>query len=188
MEQKKRLSAVTYLDVLVVLPQVHKTVVCLDGFSKISDVSANNNEVLPDLPVFVITLKGFLQGSKSLISANDKKERQVRSRSINVLNRVLGSSRLGSFQNCLSLTGSRTNQVLIKNSPALLRFQARTDRRLLSRAKSLPLYLKSPHSQKLQKKKNQTKNTERHEHGLEWRTSHIFIWSIFIVCLFICTL
>lgn len=186
MEQKKRLSAVTYLDVLVVLPQVHKTVVCLDGFSKISDVSANNNEVLPDLPVFVITLKGFLQGSKSLISANDKKERQVRSRSSNVLNRGLGSSRLGSFQNCLSLTGSRTNQVLIKNSPALLRFQARTDRRLLSRAKSLPLYLKSPHSQKLQKK--QTKNTERHEHGLEWRTSHIFIWSIFIVCLFICTL
>lgn len=54
------LSAVLHLYVLVVFPEVHQTVIGLDGFSKVPDVDAHGDEVLPDLPVFVVTLEGFL--------------------------------------------------------------------------------------------------------------------------------
>ena len=54
------LSAVPHLDVLVVFPEVHQTMIGLDGFGKVPDVSAHGDEVLPDLPVFVVTLQGFL--------------------------------------------------------------------------------------------------------------------------------
>lgn len=40
----------------------------LDGFSKVSNVSADNQEVLPDLPVFVVTLQSLLQRTESFAS------------------------------------------------------------------------------------------------------------------------
>lgn len=49
--------------------------VCLDGFSKIPDVSADNQKVLPNLPVFVVTLQGLLQGSKGFGSVSQEKKR-----------------------------------------------------------------------------------------------------------------
>lgn len=54
--------------------------VCLDGFSKITDVSAHSNIVVPDLPVFIVTLQGLLQGKKGCVSANkvDRKRQTVK--------------------------------------------------------------------------------------------------------------
>lgn len=71
-----------YLDVLVVFPEVHQTMVGLDGFSKVPDVSANSDKVLPDLPVFVVTLQSFLQGKKGFVSANkcDRKKQEEKDR------------------------------------------------------------------------------------------------------------
>lgn len=71
MSAKMALSAVLYLDVLVVFPEVHQTMVGTDGFSKVPDVNAHSDEVLPDLPVFIVTLQGFLQGTKGFVSAKE---------------------------------------------------------------------------------------------------------------------
>ena len=38
----------------------------LDGLCELSHIGANGNEVLPDLPVFVVTLQRLLQGAESL--------------------------------------------------------------------------------------------------------------------------
>lgn len=71
MSPKMTFSEVLYLDVLVVFPEVHQAMVGIDGMSKVSDVSADNDKVLPDLPVFVVTLQGFLQGVKCSVSASE---------------------------------------------------------------------------------------------------------------------
>ncbi len=75
---KKRtiLCAVLYLDVFVVFPEVHQTMVSLDRFSKVSNVSANNHVVLPDLPVFIVTLQSFLQGMMGFVSAGENKKQK----------------------------------------------------------------------------------------------------------------
>lgn len=50
----------------------------LDGFSKVPNVSAHGDEVLPDLPMFVVTLQGFLQGVEGFVSAsNGGRKRQT---------------------------------------------------------------------------------------------------------------
>lgn len=78
------LSAVPYLDVFVVFPEVHQMMVSLDGFREVSDVSAHSDIVLPDLPVLVVTLQGFLQSTKGFFSANegDKNTQTDRQRKI----------------------------------------------------------------------------------------------------------
>lgn len=66
-----KFSAVRYLYILVVFSKVQEAMVGSDGFSKFPNVDAHSNEVLPDLPVFEITLKGLLQGMKGFVSINE---------------------------------------------------------------------------------------------------------------------
>lgn len=56
-----------------------------DGFSKFSNVSAHSNKVLPDVPVFIVALQGFLQCTKGFVSANksDKKEKDKQKMTVN---------------------------------------------------------------------------------------------------------
>lgn len=65
-----------YLDILVVLPEVHKTMVGLDGLGKVPNVNTDSDEVLPDLPVFIVTLQSFLQGTESFVSATNRTKRE----------------------------------------------------------------------------------------------------------------
>lgn len=60
-----------YLDVFVVFPEIHEPVVGLDGLSKRPYVDTHGGEVLPDLPVFVVALQGFLQGEIGFVPANN---------------------------------------------------------------------------------------------------------------------
>lgn len=55
-----------YLDVLVVVPEVHQPVVGSDGFAELPDVDADVDVVLPDLPTLEVTLESFLQGEEGL--------------------------------------------------------------------------------------------------------------------------
>lgn len=55
-EARKSFRKNLYLNVLVVFPDVHQPVVGLQGFSKSPNVGAHDDEVLPDLPVLVVTL------------------------------------------------------------------------------------------------------------------------------------
>lgn len=48
-----------YLEVLVVVPEVHQPVVRADGFTEVSDVGADSDVVLPDLPMLEVTLERF---------------------------------------------------------------------------------------------------------------------------------
>lgn len=86
MSSKITLSAVLYLDVLVFFSEVHQTMVGLDGFTKLPDISAHNDKVLPDLPLFVVTLQGFLQGTKGFVSANETdRKRKTETKELAVL-------------------------------------------------------------------------------------------------------
>lgn len=60
----------SYLDVLVVFPEVQKTMVGLNGFGKFSNVDGHDDEVLPDLPLLKVTPERLLQRPKGLLSAN----------------------------------------------------------------------------------------------------------------------
>lgn len=52
----------------------------LDGFSKVPNVNTHSDEVLPDLPVFIVTLQSFLQGAKSFVSADNRNENKNQKR------------------------------------------------------------------------------------------------------------
>ena len=59
-------GAGAHLHVLVLFPELHEVVVGLDGLRELSHVDAHREEVLPDLPVLVVTLQSFLERTERL--------------------------------------------------------------------------------------------------------------------------
>lgn len=57
----------------------------LDGFSEGTNVNTDHDEILPNLPVFIITLEGFLEGAKGLVSGREKKKRKVKEATVSIL-------------------------------------------------------------------------------------------------------
>lgn len=68
----------SYLDVLVVLLEVHKSMVGSDSLRKCSNISAYSDVVLPDLPMFIVTLEGFLQGMKGFCPNRERTKVKVK--------------------------------------------------------------------------------------------------------------
>lgn len=58
--QTKTTKCDSYLNIFVFVSQVQEPVVSFDGLPKLPDVSAGEDVVFPDLPVFIVTLESFL--------------------------------------------------------------------------------------------------------------------------------
>lgn len=76
----RHLRQVGYLDVLVVLPELHQLMVGSDGFAKLPDVRAHSDVVLPDLPVLKAAPECFPESTEGWLPVQKQARARKQSR------------------------------------------------------------------------------------------------------------